>query len=144
MSERKILADASAVMPAVAISPGRRCEVRMDYRDMCSYEVLESIGEESVIIRQGEAFALNWSTKGMLLSHGPGSSRQAADRGAHPPTPDGGGPRMSLKSDGPGPFRWSHSEICIWLDANGYLAADTICRSSRTGQGHCRASGVGD
>jgi hypothetical protein len=64
---KKDLGHASAVMPAVAISPGRRCEVRMDYRDMCSYEMLESIGEESVVIRQGEAFALNWSAGGMLF-----------------------------------------------------------------------------
>ncbi len=38
---------------------------------------------------------------------------------------------MSLKSDGPGPFRWSHSEICTWLDASGYSAPVIISRSSR-------------
>ncbi len=58
---------ASAVMPATAIPPGRRCEARMDYRRMCSYEVLESSDEESVVIEQGEAVALNRSTEGMLL-----------------------------------------------------------------------------
>jgi hypothetical protein len=36
---------ASAVVSDTAISPGRRCEARMDYRRMCSYEVFESIGK---------------------------------------------------------------------------------------------------
>jgi len=58
---------ASTVMPARATPPGRRCEVRMDYRRMCSYEVLEAIEGESVVIGQGEAFALNRSKEGMLL-----------------------------------------------------------------------------
>ena len=58
---------ASAVMPATAIPPGRRCEARMDYRRMCSYEVLEAIEEKSVVIGQGEALALNRSTEGILL-----------------------------------------------------------------------------
>jgi hypothetical protein len=34
---------------------------------MCSYEVLEAIEGESIIIGQGEAFALNRSTEGILL-----------------------------------------------------------------------------
>lgn len=58
---------ASAVMPDAAIPPGRRCEGRMDYRCMCSYEVLQAIDEELSVIEQGTAFALNWSTEGMLL-----------------------------------------------------------------------------
>jgi hypothetical protein len=58
---------ASAVMSATAIPPGRRCEARMDYRRMCSYEVIEAIDEESAVIEQGRAFALNRSTEGMLL-----------------------------------------------------------------------------
>ena len=37
---------------------------------MCSYEALEVIDEESVVIEQGEAFALNRSTEGMLLFMG--------------------------------------------------------------------------
>jgi hypothetical protein len=61
---------ASAVMPATAIPQGRRCEARIEYRSMCSYEVLEAIDEESVVIEQGEAFALNRSTEGMLLLMG--------------------------------------------------------------------------
>jgi hypothetical protein len=58
---------ASAVMLATIIPPGRRCESRMDYRRMCSYEVLEVIDEKSGVIEQGKAFALNQSTEGMLL-----------------------------------------------------------------------------
>ena len=61
---------ASAVMPATPIPPGRRCEARIEYRGMCSYEVLEAMNEESVVIEQGEAFALNRSTEGMLLLMG--------------------------------------------------------------------------
>jgi hypothetical protein len=58
---------AFAVKPATTIPPGRRCEARMDYRYMCSYEVLEAIEGNSVVIGQGEAFALNRSMEGMLL-----------------------------------------------------------------------------
>jgi hypothetical protein len=64
------VAQASAVMPATTISPGRRCEARIEYRSMCSYEVLEAIDDESVVIEQGEAVALNRSTEGMLLLMG--------------------------------------------------------------------------
>ena len=60
----------SGVMSAATVLPGRRCEVRMEYRCMCSYEVIEVIDEESVVIEQGEAFALNRSTEGMLLFMG--------------------------------------------------------------------------
>jgi hypothetical protein len=58
---------ASAVMPAIATPPGRRCEARMGYGRMCSYEVLEAIEGESVVIGQGEAFAVNRSKEGVLL-----------------------------------------------------------------------------
>ena len=61
---------ASAVMPATTIPPGRRSEARTEYRGMCSYEVLEVIDEESVVIEQGEAFALNRSREGILLFMG--------------------------------------------------------------------------
>ncbi len=120
---------AAAVMPATTIPPGRRCEARMEYRGMCSYEVFEAIDEESVVIEQEEACALNQSKEGMLLLMGEApQAKQLIE--VHTPVPDGAGPRMSLKSDGPGPFRWSHLEICIWLDASGYSAPVTICRSS--------------
>ena len=42
----------------------------MEYWGMCSYEVFEAIDEESVVIEQGEAFALNRSAEGMLLFMG--------------------------------------------------------------------------
>ena len=57
----------SAVTLATTIPPGRRCEARTESRSMCSYEVLEAIEEESVVIEQGKVFALNRSTEGMLL-----------------------------------------------------------------------------
>jgi hypothetical protein len=64
----------------------RRAEVRMDYKQCCSYEVLEAIEEESVVIRQGEAFALNRSKEGMLLLMGQALfDRQLFEvQGSHP------------------------------------------------------------
>jgi hypothetical protein len=61
---------ASSVMPATTIPPEHRCEVRVDDQSMCSYEVLEAIDEELVIMREGKAFTLNQSTKGILLFMG--------------------------------------------------------------------------
>ena len=66
----KDVVQASAVMAATTITPWRRCEARTEYRCLCSYEVLEAIEDESVVIEQGEAFALNRSTEGMLLLMG--------------------------------------------------------------------------
>ncbi len=60
----------SGMMSAVTIPPDRRCEARMEYRCMCSYEVLEAMENESVIIERGEAFALNRSMEGLLLFMG--------------------------------------------------------------------------
>jgi hypothetical protein len=60
----------SAGMPAATIPPERRGEARRDYQQMCSYEMLEGIGKKSVIIRQGEVFALNRSKEGMLILMG--------------------------------------------------------------------------
>jgi hypothetical protein len=61
---------ASGMMSAVTIPPDRRCEARMEYRCMCSYEVLEAMENESVIVERGEAFSLNRSMEGMLLFMG--------------------------------------------------------------------------
>ena len=58
---------ASAVMPPKASSSQRRCEERKDYRYMCSYEIREAIGGESVVIGEGGAFVVNWSEEGILL-----------------------------------------------------------------------------
>ncbi len=69
--ERKVgntdASHASAVISATAIPPERRGEARIDDRCLCSYEVLEAIEEESVVIGQGKAIALNRSTEGLLL-----------------------------------------------------------------------------
>jgi hypothetical protein len=58
---------ASAELRAATIPQGRRSETRMDYRRLCPYEVIEAKEGKSVVIGQGEAFALNQSTGGMLL-----------------------------------------------------------------------------
>ena len=60
----------SSRLPVGAIPPRRRCEERMEYRCICSYEMLEVINEDSVVIEQGEAIAVNRSTEGMLLFMG--------------------------------------------------------------------------
>ena len=60
----------SAVMAVTAVLPARRGEARTEYRSMCTYEVLEAHDDQSVVIEQGEAFALNRSTEGILLLMG--------------------------------------------------------------------------
>jgi len=66
MSKREI-AQASVVTPASSSPPERRCGVRVEYRSLCSYEVLDVFDKELVVVRQGEAFALNRSRDGILL-----------------------------------------------------------------------------
>ena len=58
---------ASVMMPSIATSPQRRCEERVDYQHMCSYEIREAIGGESVVIGDGGAFVVNRSKQGILL-----------------------------------------------------------------------------
>lgn len=60
----------SLATPAIATLPERRREARMDYRCMCSYAVIEPIEGKFAVIEQGEAFALNRSTEGILLLMG--------------------------------------------------------------------------
>ncbi|THJ11847.1 MAG: hypothetical protein CAF43_004025 [Nitrospira sp. CG24C] len=60
----------SVMTPVMATLPERRREARMDYRRMCSYAVFKPIEGKSVVIEQGEAFALNRSTEGILLLMG--------------------------------------------------------------------------
>ena len=60
-------AHASSAGLGGAIDQKRRCEARTDYRRLCSYEVLEAIEEESVVIEQGKTVALNRSAEGILL-----------------------------------------------------------------------------
>jgi hypothetical protein len=57
-------------MSASTVSLERRSEARMDYWQTCSYEMLEAVEEESVAIRQGEAFSVNRSAEGILLIMG--------------------------------------------------------------------------
>ena len=44
--------------------------VRVEYRGICTYEVLEAKDEQSVVIEHGEAYALNRSTEGMRILMG--------------------------------------------------------------------------
>lgn len=69
-SSATVPAQLSTDMPAAMIPSERRREARKHYGRMCSYEMVDSIGEESVVIRQGEVFALNRSKEGMLILMG--------------------------------------------------------------------------
>jgi len=133
--EAEDLDHASRVMFAPIIPPERRCEPRLKYRYLCSYEMLEAIDEDSVVIERGEAFVLNRSIEGRLLFMGQAPQVKQLTKYT-PPDPSGAGPRMSLRSNGLGQYRWSHSEISIWLDVDGSSAPVTICRSSRISHGH--------
>lgn len=44
-----------------------RQEERLDLRRVCSYEMIEGLGEDSIVVHQGEAFALNICSEGILL-----------------------------------------------------------------------------
>lgn len=68
--ENKDIDQVSVMTPVMATLPERRREARMDYRRMCSYAVFDAIEGKSVVIEQGEAFALNRSTEGILLLMG--------------------------------------------------------------------------
>ena len=86
MEERKEGIDrASAVMPAVAGPPGRRCEARKDYRDMCSYEVLECIGEESCRHQARRGLCTQLERGRDAFPHRPGPSHEAVNQSAHFP-----------------------------------------------------------
>lgn len=64
------LHQASAVMSATITPPVRRGEVRVEYRSLCTYEVLEAREDQSIVIEQGEAFTLNRSMDGIQLMMG--------------------------------------------------------------------------
>lgn len=66
----KDTAQVPAALTATTLPPGRRREARTEYCCLCSYEVLESIEEDAVVIKQGEAVTLNRSAEGMLLLMG--------------------------------------------------------------------------
>ena len=51
-------------------TPTRRQEARINTRQICSYELCESIDAEEVVIQQGEVYTLNRSAHGILLLMG--------------------------------------------------------------------------
>jgi hypothetical protein len=55
------------VTPGLTISLGRKSEGRKDHQELCSYELLDASEEESAVIEQGTAVALNRSMEGILL-----------------------------------------------------------------------------
>lgn len=70
-SAAETAADGStAVTPWEAGPLWRRGQARKAYRQMCSYELLDATADESFVIEQGEAFALNRSPEGILLFMG--------------------------------------------------------------------------
>lgn len=68
LENTKDMNSASALLPSpTAASQQRRSEERTDYRHMCTYEIRETIGGESVVIGEGGAFVVNRSKDGILL-----------------------------------------------------------------------------
>ena len=121
---------ASAAVLGAAIDQRRRCKARTDYRRLCSYEVLEAIEEESVVIEQGETVVLNRSAEGILLfmRQAPHSKQLIEVHTSR----SGWGKTINVSmTRGLGLFRWSRSEIYAWLAVDGFLAPVTICRFSR-------------
>jgi len=66
----KAIGQVAVVTSAMATLLERRCEARTDYRRICPYAMFKAIEGKPVIIEQGEAFALNRSTEGILLLMG--------------------------------------------------------------------------
>jgi hypothetical protein len=62
-----IVAEPAALNSA---TPARRHEPRVAERNMCAYELCESIDDESVVIQEGEVFTVNRSAHGILLLMG--------------------------------------------------------------------------
>lgn len=58
--------DGSAGIPV----PSRRQETRVAEGRICTYELCESIDEETIVIQQGEMYSLNRSPQGILLLMG--------------------------------------------------------------------------
>lgn len=68
LENNKAVDSVSALLPSpTAIFPQRRRDERMDYRQMCSYEMRETITGESVVIGEGGAVVVNGSKEGILL-----------------------------------------------------------------------------
>ena len=68
VENNKDVGSASASLPLPAtVSRQRRCEERVDDQHMCSYEIREIIGGESVVIGDGGGFVVNSSKQGILL-----------------------------------------------------------------------------
>ena len=83
VENKKDAGHASAVMPPKASSSQRRCEERKNYRQMCSYEIRETIGGESVVIGEGGGLHGQWECGRNTSPHGIGASREAVNRSAH-------------------------------------------------------------
>jgi hypothetical protein len=68
LENNKAVGSVSALLPSpTAVFPQRRCDERMDYRQMCSYEIRETFIGEAVVIGEGGAFVVNGSKEGILL-----------------------------------------------------------------------------
>jgi hypothetical protein len=66
-NNRDIDSASASLLSSTATSPQRRCEERTHDQHMCSYEIRETIGGESVVIGEGGAFLVNRSEEGILL-----------------------------------------------------------------------------
>jgi hypothetical protein len=110
--ESKDAAQLSADMSTTTVCLERRGEARMVFRQSCSYEVLEAIEEESVVIRQGAAFALNRSKEGILLLMGQALFDKQLFEVQSPHSGSGWAVNV-FETRWAGPSQWSHLGNCI-------------------------------
>ena len=76
----KAVDSVSALLPSpTAIFPQRRCDARMDYRQMCPYEIRETIPGAFAVIGEGGA---SWSmgARKDTSPHGSGTSHEAVNQ----------------------------------------------------------------
>jgi len=76
-NNRDIDSASASLLSSTATSPQRRCEERTDDQHMCSYEIRETIGGESVVIGEGRGFPGQSERGRNTSSHGSGASRKA-------------------------------------------------------------------
>ncbi len=66
-TEEQVKSPHNCLSATVPFRRQSRREERLALRRVCSYEMIEGLGEESIVIHQGEAFALNICSDGILL-----------------------------------------------------------------------------
>ncbi len=66
-TEQQVESPHNCLNATVPFPQQTRQEERLALRRVCSYEMIAGLGEDSIVINQGEAFALNICSDGILL-----------------------------------------------------------------------------